>query len=182
MLQPVRACCASPPRILALQLIQHNFCRFVVAANIGGMHASFRYLFQAELDRVTRWEERLAAEAASLQRREEAHKVLYRGTAAATYPGAAVVGASNYSWPKLARRSMFRGVVWLLFSSFSRLSEGGTVPLGEAGSPGYPSPTNRCGQREACLRMSHTVRRQGKVHVARSPGCTTDSSIQSVSS
>lgn len=30
---------------------------------------------QAEVDRVTRWEERLAAEAASLQRREEAHKV-----------------------------------------------------------------------------------------------------------
>eukprot|EP00752_Nemacystus_decipiens_P007499 g6700.t1 len=34
-----------------------------------------RQLLQAELDRVARWEERLAAEAASLQRREEAHKV-----------------------------------------------------------------------------------------------------------
>ncbi|CBN80205.1 hypothetical protein Esi_0131_0010 [Ectocarpus siliculosus] len=32
-------------------------------------------LLQAEKDRVVRWEERLAAEAASLQRREEAHKI-----------------------------------------------------------------------------------------------------------
>ncbi|CAN0453598.1 unnamed protein product, partial [Ectocarpus sp. 12 AP-2014] len=32
-------------------------------------------LLQAEKDRVMRWEERLAAEAASLQRREEAHKI-----------------------------------------------------------------------------------------------------------
>ncbi|CAB1101909.1 unnamed protein product [Ectocarpus sp. CCAP 1310/34] len=32
-------------------------------------------LLQAERDRVVRWEERLAAEAASLQRREEAHKI-----------------------------------------------------------------------------------------------------------
>lgn len=34
-----------------------------------------RETVQAELDRVARWEGRLSAEAASLQRREEAHKV-----------------------------------------------------------------------------------------------------------
>lgn len=42
-------------------------------------------LVQAELDRVAKWEERLAAEAASLQRREEAHTVRVRLRGGATY-------------------------------------------------------------------------------------------------